>query len=484
MEIIIVNGNTIDVIFDILKEAVKRVDAEEASRHQPLPAGGKAGISTHSAATNEADGRKLFSVVIDGYSLGLIFKRENNKIGGPVNDMPALEKSAKSREMLLRLGDSCKTVICCRVSPAQKKEVVELVRYGRDAITLSIGDGANDVSMIKTAHIGVGISGKEGMQAVMNSDYAIAQFRFLKTLLLVHGRWSYTRVRNLILFSFYKNLLFVLPSFWFSCFHGFSGTSLYDSSYIALYNVTMTSLPIMFYAVFDQDVTRPFLYAYPLLYSLRQQTQRFDRKDFIQMIIIAVIHSVIVFFVPVAATHISASTTTHPDGIIIDDAQSMGTLIYTLVIILATFVVAIHSCYFTFWNWFVLIGSVVFWFAYICAYNVAFDIYELFDFLSIYYVFFVVSDTAIFWLSIILALTWCMLPLMIWRSCKLYRWPKINLFRRPDLLKTVRERMMLYNRHIVAPAPLVKRKQLNVLFANDDDVSTGKTKLTEMNQLV
>lgn len=69
-----------------------------------------------------------------------------------------------------------------------------MVKKGARKITLSIGDGANDVSMIQAAHVGIGISGQEGMQAVMASDFAIAQFRFLTDLLLVHGRWSYLRL--------------------------------------------------------------------------------------------------------------------------------------------------------------------------------------------------------------------------------------------------------------------------------------------------
>jgi len=73
-------------------------------------------------------------------------------------------------------------------------QVTTLIKDDAKKITLSIGDGANDVSMIQAAHIGVGISGQEGMQAVMASDFAIAQFRFLKDLLLVHGRWSYIRI--------------------------------------------------------------------------------------------------------------------------------------------------------------------------------------------------------------------------------------------------------------------------------------------------
>ena len=84
------------------------------------------------------------------------------------------------------------------MSPKQKALVVRLVKDGiPGTITLAIGDGANDVSMIQAADVGVGISGEEGLQAVNSSDYAIAQFRFLKRLLLVHGHWSYHRNGNM-----------------------------------------------------------------------------------------------------------------------------------------------------------------------------------------------------------------------------------------------------------------------------------------------
>lgn len=91
-----------------------------------------------------------------------------------------------------------------------------MVKDGLGVMTLAIGDGANDVSMIQVwwilwfnrttslmvtvwqaADVGVGISGEEGLQAVNSSDYAIGQFRFLKRLLLVHGHWSYSRNGNM-----------------------------------------------------------------------------------------------------------------------------------------------------------------------------------------------------------------------------------------------------------------------------------------------
>lgn len=127
----------------------------------------------------------------------------------------ALEKDME--KLFLDLAVMCKAVICCRVSPLQKALVVKLVKkYQKGSITLAIGDGANDVSMIQAAHIGVGISGLEGLQAARSADVAIAQFRFLRKLLLVHGAWSYHRVSKTIMFSFYKNITLYLTQFWVS----------------------------------------------------------------------------------------------------------------------------------------------------------------------------------------------------------------------------------------------------------------------------
>ena len=154
---------------------------------------------------------------------------------------------------LLRLACMCQTVICCRVTPLQKAKVVQLVKKYKQAITLAIGDGANDVSMIKgqlalsgrqgrrgrflpltpahvpvcalapaAAHIGIGISGQEGMQAVLSSDFSFAQFRYLQRLLLVHGRWSYLRMCKFLRYFFYKNFTYTLTHFWYAFFCGFS----------------------------------------------------------------------------------------------------------------------------------------------------------------------------------------------------------------------------------------------------------------------
>jgi phospholipid-transporting ATPase len=115
----------------------------------------------------------------------------------------------------LELAEGCSVVIACRVSPKQKAEIVQFVKFKYPrATTLSIGDGANDVNMITAAHVGVGISGLEGQQAARSADYAIGQFKFLKNLLFTHGREAYRRNSYLVCYIFYKNIVFVLPQFW------------------------------------------------------------------------------------------------------------------------------------------------------------------------------------------------------------------------------------------------------------------------------
>ncbi|KAI8137616.1 hypothetical protein BJV82DRAFT_524978 [Fennellomyces sp. T-0311] len=210
----------------------------------------------------------------------------------------ALEPPIK--EELLALGTQCMAVICCRVSPMQKAKVVNLVKKGLKVMTLAIGDGANDVSMIQEANVGVGISGEEGRQAVMASDYAIAQFRYLSKLLLVHGRWSYLRTSEMILTFFYKNIMWTLVLFWYQLFCGqvFSGTMMFDYSYITLYNLVFTSLPCIFAGVLDQDLFSKYSFKYPQLYLMGIRDDKFHKSRFYLTVFDAIYQSAVCFAVP------------------------------------------------------------------------------------------------------------------------------------------------------------------------------------------
>lgn len=174
------------------------------------------------------------------------------------------EKFSKN---LVALADRCATVIACRVSPKQKQEVVTLVKKEKpDVTTLAIGDGANDVNMITAAHVGIGIRGVEGQQAARASDYAIGEFKVLRRLLLNHGREYYRRNATLICYNFFKNMILVLPQFWFAFYDGFSGISFYDQYLFQLFNLFYTSLPIFVYALMDKEYSGTYLTRNPQLY--------------------------------------------------------------------------------------------------------------------------------------------------------------------------------------------------------------------------
>jgi magnesium-transporting ATPase (P-type) len=140
------------------------------------------------------------------------------------------------------------------MSPKQKGEIVRFVKKHQNKITLAIGDGANDVNMIQEAHIGIGLYGKEGMRAVQASDYALPEFKALWKLLFVHGRWSYIRNSEMILYFYYKNVIFALPQFYFCLQNAWSGQTFFDDFYITFYNMAFTALPVIARAIFDQDI--------------------------------------------------------------------------------------------------------------------------------------------------------------------------------------------------------------------------------------
>lgn len=147
---------------------------------------------------------------------------------------------------------------------------------------MAIGDGANDVNMITAAHVGVGIKGKEGSQASRASDYALGEFKYLRRLLLFHGREAYRRNSILICYNFFKNVVLVLPQFWFGFFDVFSGQTLYDSYLYQLFNLFYASMPIIIFAVFDQQYKPEFLDKCAMTYQQGIKGLLFNTKVFWQ----------------------------------------------------------------------------------------------------------------------------------------------------------------------------------------------------------
>uniref|UniRef100_A0A8C4YP15 Phospholipid-transporting ATPase n=1 Tax=Gopherus evgoodei TaxID=1825980 RepID=A0A8C4YP15_9SAUR len=257
----------------------------------------------------------------------------------------------------------CQTVICCRVTPCQKAQVVELVKKHRKAVTLAIGDGANDISMIKSAHIGIGISGEEGMQAVLASDYSFAQFRYLKRLLFVHGRWSYFRMCKFLCYFFYKNFSFTLVHFWFGFFCGFSAQTVYDQWFITLFNIVYASLPVLAMGLFDQDVNDQNSMDYAKLYEPGQLNLLFNKHTFFICIAHGVYTSFALFFIPYGAFYNTAGE----DGKHIADYQSFAVTVATSLVIVVSVQIALDTSYWTAINRFFVLGSIAVYFAILFA---------------------------------------------------------------------------------------------------------------------
>ncbi|RXM35202.1 Phospholipid-transporting ATPase IB, partial [Acipenser ruthenus] len=269
------------------------------------------------------------------------------------------------RQYFLDLALSCKAVICCRVSPLQKSEVVEMVKKQVKVITLAIGDGANDVGMIQTAHVGVGISGNEGLQAANSSDYSIAQFKYLKNLLLVHGAWNYNRVAKCILYCFYKNIVLYIIEIWFAFVNGFSGQILFERWCIGLYNVIFTALPPLTLGIFERSCHKENMLKYPELYKSTQNAMGFNTKVFWAHCLNGLFHSVILFWFPLKAFQ---HDTVFGNGKT-PDYLLLGNMVYTFVVITVCLKAGLETSSWTMFSHIAIWGSIAIWVVFFGIYS-------------------------------------------------------------------------------------------------------------------
>lgn len=238
-------------------------------------------------------------VVIDGQTLAQISEVEPLKL------------------LFYDLAILANSVICCRASPSQKASLVKNIRKRvKKSITLAIGDGANDIAMIQEAHVGIGITGKEGLQAARTSDYSIAQFRFLTKLLLVHGRWNYLRTCKYTVGTFWKEMvctvahsvssfeicglpfdqLFYLTQALYQRSVGYTGTSLYESWSLTTFNTLFTSLAVIFMGIFEKDLSASTLLAVPELYTKGQRNGGFNFRVYLGWMFMASAEAMVIYF--------------------------------------------------------------------------------------------------------------------------------------------------------------------------------------------
>ncbi|KAL2213538.1 phospholipid-transporting ATPase [Sarocladium strictum] len=327
----------------------------------------------------------------------------------------ALEKDLE--KMFLDLAIMCKAVICCRVSPLQKALVVKLVKkYQKQSVLLAIGDGANDVSMIQAAHIGIGISGVEGLQAARSADVAIAQFRYLRKLLLVHGAWSYQRVSKTVLFSFYKNVALYMTQFWYTFQNVFSGQVIYESWTLSFYNVFYTFLPPLCLGILDQFISARLLDRYPQLYGIGQQNTVFRLKVFAEWIANAVYHSAVIYVFGVYFWE--------PDLIQADGMTAghwvWGTAMYGAVLLTVLGKAALITNNWTKYDVIAIPGSMAIWWGFIAAFG---TVAPMVDFATEYRgVVPRLYSSPVFWLQTFVLAVLCLLRDFAWKYYKrMYR---------------------------------------------------------------
>ncbi|XP_075365597.1 phospholipid-transporting ATPase VB [Mycteria americana] len=328
------NKETCESLLNLTLEEVRKNYEVEKPRRKFF------GIFPTSFSASEAPSPE-FGLVIDGRTLNIIFQ------GG-------LE------EKFLALTTHCRSVLCCRSTPLQKSMVVKLVRRQLKVMTLSIGDGANDVSMIQAADVGIGISGQEGMQAVMASDFAISRFKHLKKLLLVHGHWCYARLAKMVIYFFYKNVSYVNLLFWYQFFCGFSGSTMIDYWQMIFFNLFFTSVPPLLFGVLDRDVSAETLLGLPELYKNGQNSEIYKLSTFITTMLDAFYQSLICFFVPYL---------TYKDSDI--DVFSFGNPINTISLLTILLHQALEMRTWTLFHLVTMIGSVVFYLVFSLIYNAA-----------------------------------------------------------------------------------------------------------------
>ena len=316
------------------------------------------------------------------------------------------------KDLLFYIITNCSAVIVHRATPSQKSDIVNLIRERTDETTLAIGDGGNDVAMIKAAHIGIGIYGKEGYQAASNSDYAIGEFKHLWRLMFVHGRWNGIRITYFAYFFYYKNILFALCQMYFAINNGFSGQTMFDDNYLLLYNTIITAVPIVVYALLHQDLnpkSHPIILKF--MYFLYYETsiyELFNLFHYFIWIFYAFLHSAMIYYV---SMYLSNTMGTYES----DGKQSgfwLTSLIqYTCVIFLQIAILFTDN---GMWNWVI---SVLYWFFGIIFYFPLFIlVYDTMNlcYFSHYVILFL--NRGEFWIMLLFCIVSCYLTIYLYNS--------------------------------------------------------------------
>uniref|UniRef100_A0A8C8G237 Phospholipid-transporting ATPase n=1 Tax=Oncorhynchus tshawytscha TaxID=74940 RepID=A0A8C8G237_ONCTS len=345
-----------------------------------------------------------YGFIIDGATLSLVF-----------NSSP---DSSHYKSLFLQICQNCTTVLCCRMAPLQKAQIVNMVKNSKGSpITLSIGDGANDVSMILEAHIGIGIKGKEGRQAVRNSDYAIPKLKHLKKLLLGHGHLYYVRIAHLVQYFFYKNLCFILPQFLYQFFCGSSQQPLYDAAYLTMYNICFTSMPILAYSLLEQHICMEVLMSNATLYRDVAKNAMLRWSPFLYWTLLGVYQGLLFFF---GVRFLFSNPALQDNGQVFGN-WSYGTIVFTVLVFTVTLKLAMDTRHWTWINHFVIWGSLAFYMFFSFFWGGI--IWPFLRQQRLYFVFANMLRSVSAWLVIILLILLSLLPEILLLVLRKPRWP-------------------------------------------------------------
>jgi phospholipid-transporting ATPase len=286
------------------------------------------------------------------------------------------------------------------------------------------------------------------MQAALNSDYAIAQFKYLQNLLLVHGRWSYKRMARLVLYSFYKNITLSLCMFWFGIYTKYTAQNLFESWSLSCYNVIFTSIPIMVYSIFDKDINVPNSLATPELYVEGQRNIEFGIKILWGWLTIGLWNSLVIFFGMIFYFGDSViDNTGQSHGI-----WSFGVISYTVVIVVVNLKVAVETNYWTALSWITIIGSILAWFLFALTYSAICSV-DTMDMCGIAQK---VYRVPTYWLLVIVLAIICLIPDFT------YKYWQRNYFPRPSQVAQEIQRAKRKSRKLEKRFPMVKQEVSNV----------------------
>ncbi|KAL9642784.1 hypothetical protein ABK040_009859 [Willaertia magna] len=319
------------------------------------------------------------------------------------------------QEQLCTILRFCRSAIGCRLTPLQKAQIVKIVQEKLGKKGLAIGDGVNDVSMIHTALIGVGVMGSEGNQAARASDYAICKFKHLVKLMSCHGRYNYIRNSYYLQTSFYKNMMIVYTQLFFAFFCGFTGTTPYDGWVISMYNTIFTLFIPCYFGIFEKDLLEDDLLSHPELYPSLRRDALFNSGTLSYWFLNALYHSIIIFFFSLSVTDFISSNIL---GSTVDGGMDcFGTLMMTCIIIVVTIRHSLSIKYWTIITHLAVWLSLVIYFGFIFAYSAVKNLSFLGA--STYYWNAYVSFSSVkIWMSLILIVVTSIMPDILFKGIK------------------------------------------------------------------